>query len=135
MLRCWGHRDRLLVTRQYTTRKCCYEMLTRSVCPLGFVQVTILSIEGCTGGVAGPAHARGPSIESPLFRVQPVSICAPAIQPSMGPLVKGNASSSVMNVLCPVENDRRAQGVGLERTHHEETLAIACNREVVEVGP
>src|SRR5262250_3228098 len=53
----------------------------------------------------------------------------------MGPLVKGKAPSSVMNVLCLVENDRRAQGVGLERTHHEEMLAIACNREVVGHGP
>ena len=34
-----GHRDSLLVTRQYTTPKCRYETLTRSVCLLGFVHV------------------------------------------------------------------------------------------------
>ena len=40
-----GHRDSLLVARQYTTRKCPYEMLTRSVCLLGFVQVRFYSFE------------------------------------------------------------------------------------------
>ena len=34
-----GHRDGLLVTRQYTTRRCRYGILTRSACLLGFVQV------------------------------------------------------------------------------------------------